>query len=138
MRQALFESRGFEVLCMADYSFPELVRTFREAAVVAGINGAGLAHILFSPARVHLIVLFSDSLIRWHADESGSRSLWKKNHGEGGQLTALGDSPRFYAHVAAAFEQHCHSFVSGDDVPLDLLGAFLDDVLSQANTTWTG
>jgi capsular polysaccharide biosynthesis protein len=136
--EALFESRGFEVLCMADYSFSELVRTFRDAAVVAGLNGAGLAHILFSRPGVHVIVLFSDSLIRWHADESGSRSLWRKDDGQGGQLTALGDSPRFYAHVAAAFEQHCHSFVSGDDVPLDLLSAFLDDVLSQANTAWAG
>lgn len=45
---------------------------------------------------------------------------------------APGDSPRFYARVAAAFDQYCHSFVSPGDVPLDRWSAFLDDVLLQA------
>jgi capsular polysaccharide biosynthesis protein len=131
--EALFESRGFEVLCIAEHPFHEVVRRFRDAEIVAGINGAGLAHILFSPPGTHVIVLFSDSLIRWHADETGARSLWASDHAPGGELSALGDSPRFYAHLAAVFEQYCHSFVAGDDVRLDQLRTFLDDVLSQTD-----
>ncbi len=134
--ETLFQSRGFEILCMTDRPLHELVTIFREAAVVAGINGAGLAHILFSSPGTHVIVLFSDSLIRWHADEGGSRSLWANGPTtSGGQLAALGDSPRFYAHLAAVFEQVCHSFVGPDDVPLDQLSAFLDDALRQADRT---
>jgi capsular polysaccharide biosynthesis protein len=131
--EALFESRGFDILCPTDYPLDELMRIFREAAIVAGLNGAGLAHIFFSSPGTHVIVLLTDSLIRWHADESGSRSLWSSDHHSvSGELAALGDSPRFYAHVAAALDQYCHSFVTPDDVPLVRLSAFLDDVLLQA------
>jgi hypothetical protein len=59
--------------------------------------------------------------------------LWSSDHHSvSGELAALGDSPRFYAHVAAALDQYCHSFVTPDDVPLVRLSAFLDDVLLQA------
>lgn len=131
--EALFERRGFDILSPTDYPLDELVRIFREAAIVAGLNGAGLAHIFFSLPGTHVLVLLTDSLIRWHADEGGSRSLWSSDHHSvSGELAALGDSPRFYAHVAAALDQYCHSLVTADDVPLDRLSAFLDDALVQA------
>ena len=105
------------------------MRIFAEARVVAGVNGAGLAHILFAPPGTHVILLFSDSLMRWHATEGGARSEWLDERRPADQLTALGDSPRVYAHVAAGFGQVSHSFVGGDEMPLDRLGAFLDEVL---------
>ena len=129
--EQLFKARGFEIVTVAEFPLHDMVRLFSEARVVAGINGAGLAHILFSPRGTHVIPLFSDSLIRWHADEEGTRSLWATDRKvDVRRLSALGDSPRVYAHVAAAFEQHCHSFVGGDELPLDELAAFLDDVVA--------
>jgi hypothetical protein len=131
--EALFESRGFEIVCPTDHPLPQLVQAFREASFVAGLNGAGLAHLLFAPPGTQLIVLLTDSLVRWYADEGGARSLWAgEHHIVPGELSALGDSPRFYAHVAAAFDQDCHSFVCGDEVPLDRMSGFLDDVFAQA------
>lgn len=133
--EALFASRGFEIVCPTDLPLPALVRMFREAAVVAGLNGAGLAHILFTPPGAQVIVLLTTSLVRWYARTEDARSLWLSDrHAASGELAALGDSPRFYAHVAAAFEQDRHSFVSGDDVPLDRLGEFLDDALVGRST----
>jgi hypothetical protein len=133
--EALFRSRGFDILCVSEYPFHELVTLFREARVVAGLNGAGLAHVLFSSSRTDLIVLLTDSLIRWYAAERGARSLWA---GAGdvtrGRLSEFGDSPRFYAHVAAAFEQRCHSFVSADQMPIEQLASFLDEVLAQVGS----
>jgi capsular polysaccharide biosynthesis protein len=126
--EAVFRDRGFEIVTAADHSLPALQRLFGEAEVVAGLNGAGLAHIVFSPAGTHVAVLLTDSLMRWHADESGARSLWASGAAPR-ELAAMGDSPRFYAHVAAAFEQHAHSLVVGDDIPLDSVEAFVDDIL---------
>jgi hypothetical protein len=132
--ETVFRRRGFEILVMADCPMEEQVQIFREAGVVAGISGAGLADIVFSSPGTHVIVLLSDSLIRWYADEIGQRSAWTKpDNGTAGRLAALGDSPRFYAHVAAAFEQYCHSFIGGDVMPLDDLTDFLDEVLKQAD-----
>jgi capsular polysaccharide biosynthesis protein len=131
--EALFESRGFDILCPTDHPLDELVQIFREAAIVAGLNGAGLAHIFFSSPGTHVIVLLTDSLIRWQGGSGGARALWSsEHHSVSGELAALGDSPRFYAHVAAALDQYCHSFVTPDDVPLDRLSTFLDGVLLQA------
>jgi hypothetical protein len=79
-----------------------------------------------------VIALLSDSLIRWYADEVGHRSAWvREQAGAGESLTALGDSPRFYAQLAALFEQYCHCFVGADEMPVDALSTFLDDVLRQ-------
>jgi hypothetical protein len=126
----LFASRGFEIVCPTDYPLPALVQMFRQASVVAGLNGAGLAHLLFSPPGTHVIVLLTTSLIRWYSRSGDSRALWLSDHHSApGELAALGDSPRFYAHVAAAFGQYCHSLVSDDDVPIDEMTVFLDDVL---------
>lgn len=127
--ERLFEARGFEVVSVRTHPLEQLVQIFAEARVVAGVNGAGLAHILFSPPGTHVILLFSDSLMRWHATEGGARSLWVDGRRPADQLSALGDSPRVYAHVAAAFNQVSHAFVGGDEMPLDRLGTFLDDVL---------
>ncbi len=127
--ERLFEARGFEVLSMQTHGFEQLVRAFAEARVVAGVNGAGLARILFSRPGTHVILLFSDSLMRWHATEGGARSEWLDERRPADQLSALGDSPRVYAHVAAAFNQVSHAFVGGDEMPIDRLGAFLDEVL---------
>jgi hypothetical protein len=132
--ERLFESRGFEIVNMADCSLDEQVRMFRDASIVAGVSGAGLADVAFSAPGTQVIVLLSDGLMRWYADETGARSLWASDQaGTRSQLAALGDSPRFYAHLAAAFEQVCHTFVGEDALPLDHLSSFLDDVLGQAD-----
>ena len=136
--EEVFKARGFEIVNVAEFPLHDMIRLFSEARVVAGINGAGLAHILFSPRGTHVIPLFSDSLIRWHADEEGTRSLWARDRRPAvRRLSALGDSPRVYAHVAAAFEQYCHSFVGGDELPLDPLAGFLDEVLATADRAVT-
>jgi hypothetical protein len=130
--EEVFQRRGFEILVMSECPLHEQVRLFRDASVVAGVSGAGLADIVFSSSGIHVIVLLSDSLIRWYAAEGGSRAQWAGGmRAMGGQLVELGDSPRFYAHLAAACEQTCHSFVSPDNVPLDELTRFVDDVLGQ-------
>ena len=136
--EEIFKARGFEIIHVAEFPLHDMMRLFSEARVVAGINGAGLAHILFSPRGTHVIPLFSDSLMRWHADEEGTRSLWARDRRIAvRRLSALGDSPRVYAHVAAAFEQYCHSFVGGDAIPLLPLAGFLDDVLATVDRAVT-
>jgi capsular polysaccharide biosynthesis protein len=130
--EAVFRSRGFEIVAMADCPLAEQARLFREARVVAGISGAGLVDLVFAAPGTHAIVLISDSLIRWYADRRGARSSWSDGtRAADGSLAALGDSPRFYAHVAAALEQCCHSFVGTDAMPLDQLATFVDDVLAR-------
>ena len=63
-----------------------------------------------------------------------TRSLWMSPTApDGGELARLGDSPRFYGHVAAAFGQISHYFVGPDQVPLEPLSAFVDDVLAQVD-----
>ena len=80
-----------------------------------------------------MIVLVSDSLMRWYADEGKSRALWMStDEVSGGQMSELGDSPKFYGHVAATFEQVSHFFVGGDEMPLRQLSSFIEDVLDQA------
>jgi capsular polysaccharide biosynthesis protein len=130
--EAVFRSRGFEILVMADCPLDEQVRLFRDARIVAGPSGAGLADIVFSAPGTHVVVLLNDSLIRWYADQGGARSLWiNDTRASGAELAALGDSPRFYAYLAAAFSQTCHSFLSRDQVPLDDLTGFLDAVIER-------
>lgn len=131
--EELFRRRGFEIVVMTGCPLDEQIRIFRDAAIVAGVSGAGLADTLFAPASTHVIVLTTESLVRWYAEESGARSLWSSgDRAPDGQLAALGDSPRFYAHLAAAFGQVCHSFLSSDTVPLDVLSGFLDEALARA------
>jgi hypothetical protein len=130
--EAVFRERDFEILTMRDCTLAEQVEIFREARVVAGISGAGLAGILFSRPGTHVIDLLTDSLIEWYADERGTRSAWAQGRlPAGAPLNELSDSPRFYAHLAAVGEQTCHTFVGGDTLPVDRLGAFVDDVLSR-------
>jgi hypothetical protein len=132
--EALFASRGFEIVSMRECPLPEQVRMFTSARVVAGASGAGLADIVFAPAGTHVITLVSDELLRWYAAEGQSRALWLSPSAlAGGELAQLGDSPRFYAHVAAAFGQISHSFVGPDRVPIEALAAFLDDVLARVD-----
>ena len=128
--ESLFASRGFDVLVMGDCPLDDQVRAFRDAHVVAGISGAGLSNIVFSAPGTHVIVLHSDSLVRWYAVDTRARSTWSRaERARAGELAALGDSPRFYAHLAASLSQYCHSFLSADEMPLDELSEFLDDVL---------
>lgn len=128
--EQLFRSRGFEIVVMRDCPLDEQVRLFRDARVVAGLNGAGLTDLVFSSSGIDVIVLLSDMLVRWYA--RGGRSMWAGGErGKEGQLAALGDSPRFWTHVAVSFEQRCHSFVGGDEMPLGDLAQFLDDVLAE-------
>jgi hypothetical protein len=132
--EGLFAARGFEVVVMADCPLDQQVRMFREARVVAGVSGAGLADIVFSAPGTDVIVLMSDSHIRWYAEEEGTRSLWASDgRGKAKQLAALGDSPRFYAHLIAGFGQVCHSFVAGDRMPIDQLSDFIRDVLARVS-----
>lgn len=131
----LFRDRGFEIVSMADYPLDEQVRIFREARVVAGVSGAGLSSLLFSGPGTHVVVLLTDSLVRWYADRRGSRSLWTRGgRGGPGHLAALGDSPRFYVHLAAALGHRCHSLLTDDAVPLDGLSGFLDEVLGSVES----
>lgn len=133
--EALFEQHGFTVVSMADCPLPEQVRLFGQAGIIAGISGAGLADIVFAPPGAHVIVLVSDGLMQWYADEGQSRSLWMHNGPEaGGELAELGDSPRFYGHVAAAFGQVAHYFVAADQMPLDALSSFIGDALAAAES----
>ena len=133
--EAMFRERGFEVIVMSECPLDTQVRLFREARVVAGVSGAGLADLVFASPDTDVIVLMSESHMRWYASQRGARSQWASGgRGGRGRLAALGDSPRFYAHMAAALGQRCHSFVAGDRMPLDRLSGFLDDVLRQVPT----
>ncbi len=129
-----FQSRGFEIVSLSDYSLRDVARIFDEATVVAGLNGAGFAHILFSPPGTHLIMLYTDSLVRWHADDEGSRSLWTTRAELSGDLSSFGDSPFFFAPVAAAFGQTSHALLAPDAIPADGLAAFLDEALAQVES----
>jgi capsular polysaccharide biosynthesis protein len=132
--EALFASRGFTVVSMGECPLPEQVRLFSTARVVAGASGAGLADIVLTPPGSHVITMMSDELMRWYAAEGQSRALWvSPSAADGGELAQLGDSPRFYAHVAAALGQISHYFVGPDRVPTEALAAFLDDVLAQVD-----
>jgi capsular polysaccharide biosynthesis protein len=132
--EALFASRGFEVLAMAGCSLEDQMALFREASVVAGVSGAGLSDIVFSAPDTHVIVLLSDSLMSWYADQRGSRSSWMRLGGPPRRLSTLGDSPHFYVHLAAAFEQNCHCFLGPDQLPIAPLSAFLDRVLERVES----
>jgi hypothetical protein len=117
---------------MGECPLAEQVRIFREARIVAGGSGAGFSDLVFSPRGTHVILLISDPLIRWYADAEGARSAWlSRSHERGKQLAVFGDSPRFWAHVAAGFGQVCHSFVAGDHMPLESLGPFVDEALAR-------
>lgn len=129
--EALFASKGFEVHCMAGWALEEQRRVFSGACVVAGVSGAGLTDLVFTPAGAHVIVLVSDNLMRWYADDGQSRAQWLERARQEGELSALGDSPRFYAHIAALCGQTSHVFVGEDEMPLDPLSAFVDRVLAQ-------
>jgi hypothetical protein len=132
--EALFASRGFDIVSMSECPLPEQVRLFSSARVVAGVSGAGLADIIFTPPGAHVITLVSDELMRWYAAEGQSRALWTSPSAiDGGELAQLGDSPRFYGHVTAAFGQTSHYFVGPDQVPVQQLAAFLDDVLARVD-----
>jgi hypothetical protein len=128
---ALFAQLGFEVVVMSDCSLDEQIRLFSDASVVAGISGAGLSDIIFTPPGGHLLVLLSDSFIHFYADARVQRSAWTRPGDT--PLAALGDSPRFYAHLAAACEQHCHCFLGGDEMPLAALEAFVREVIDTAH-----
>lgn len=133
--EALFRSRGFEILVMSECPLEEQVRLFREAAVVAGLSGAGLTDIVFASPGIHVIVILSDRLIRWYATAGRARAKWASRSADAREsLAAVADSPRFYAHLAAMCEQFCHSFLSPDRTPIDELTHFVDEVLAQAGT----
>ena len=127
--ESVFQRRGFDIIVSSDSTLPELAGLFREAEVVAGVNGAGLAHILFAPPEAHLIALFTDSLIRWHADDEGARSQWSRRVDPEAAPASFGDSPHFFGPVAAASGQTSHALVAPDTIPADGLGAFLDAAL---------
>ena len=131
--ERLFMQRGFEIMVMDECPLDEQIRRFREARVIAGISGAGLADLVFSAPGTHLVVLLSDSLLSWYADEEGARSLWLRTADEGRDRPVRGDSPHFYVHLAGAFGQPCHCFVGPDALPLDELAAFADDVLARVD-----
>ncbi|MGE3274325.1 MAG: DUF563 domain-containing protein [Vicinamibacterales bacterium] len=128
--EGVFARHGFRILRLSLCPLPEQVRLFRDARVVAGVSGAGLSDMVFAPAGAHLIVLHSDGLMRWYTEADRSRSHWTDAAAaRDGELATLGDSPRFYAHMAAALSQSCHSFLGADEVPLHELEAFLTEVL---------
>ena len=52
---ALLSGAGFERFHLEDLTFPEQVRLMREAAVVCGLHGAGLANVLFCQPGAHVV-----------------------------------------------------------------------------------
>lgn len=128
--EALFKARGFDVVVMDGCPLDDQVRMFRDAGVVAGVSGAGLADILFSSPDTHLILLLSDGLMHWYADQGGTRSGWVGGARDG-RVSTLGDSPFFYVHLAAALGQHCHCYLGGNALPLVPLERFLDEALQR-------
>lgn len=133
--ERVFERRGFEIVLMKDLSLDDQIRLFRDVQIVAGTSGAGLSDIVFAAPGTHLIVLHTDRQMRWYADATSRRSTWMRAGRERDvELAELGDSPRFYAHLAAALSQRCHSFLSADEAPLDALASFLDEVLARVET----
>ena len=74
----------------------------------------------------------------WYADQRGSRSGWIRTGGSPNRrLSMLGDSPHFYVHLAAAFEQHCHCFLGDDQMPIARLSDYLDRVLARGGPRMT-
>lgn len=132
MVEASFKRLGFDVLVMEECPLEQQIEVFRDAAVVAGVSGAGLSDIMFTAPDAHVVVLLSDSLMSWYADQRGSRSGWVRT-GSTRPLSTLGDSPLFYVHLAAAFEQYCHCFLTSDEVPIPQLSAFLERVLARVD-----
>jgi hypothetical protein len=129
--EAVFAERGFEVLTMKGMPLDEQARLFADAHIVAGISGAGLSDLVFSAPGTHLVVLHSDSLMQWYSVDQRARSRWRDTErARRVELAELGDSPRFYAHLAASLSQYCHSFLGPDEMPTGELSAFLDDVLN--------
>jgi hypothetical protein len=128
----LFAECGFEVVVMSECPLEDQIRLFSDAAIVAGISGAGLSDIIVTPPGGHLMVLLSESFIHFYADARVQRSAWTRSGDT--PLAALGDSPRFYAHLAAACEQHCHCFLGSDEMPLPALEAFIRDVSERVKT----
>jgi capsular polysaccharide biosynthesis protein len=132
--EQVFRSRGFEILTLRSEPMAEQVRIFREARIVAGLSGAGLANMVFSDDGTHVVTIITNSLMQWYAEAQGSRSLWADGTlRPGSPINELSDSPRFYAHLAAACRQQCHTFVADDRVPVEPLGRFLDEVVARAD-----
>ena len=46
--EAMFRTAGFDIVAVADLAPPEILDTFGEAAIVAGVHGAGLMNVMFS------------------------------------------------------------------------------------------
>jgi capsular polysaccharide biosynthesis protein len=55
--EAVFSAHGFAVVYPEDHPFPEQVRMFREAEVIAGFAGSGMFTAAFCPAPRRMIVL---------------------------------------------------------------------------------
>jgi capsular polysaccharide biosynthesis protein len=53
----MLRRHGFRLLRFEDFMFPEQVRLAREADVLAGPHGAGLANMLFMPEGSHVLEL---------------------------------------------------------------------------------
>lgn len=75
---AVFMDHGFEVVIPEELSFPDQVRLFSEAAVVAGPQGAGFANCVFAPRTSTLIEMMGpwfDSRSRPHSVFAGVNNL---------------------------------------------------------------
>jgi capsular polysaccharide biosynthesis protein len=55
--EALFVDRGFEIVDLDALTFEAQLLLFRNARVVAGIHGAGLANLIWCPHPVHVLEL---------------------------------------------------------------------------------
>ena len=132
MGKNIFKARGFEMIHVAEFSLHGIMRLFSEARVVAGINGQGPRIFFFHQGHRR------DPAVQRHscAGTPMKRARGPLAEGSPDRRSPAVSAWRFpvgVAHVAAAFEQYCHSFVGGDAIPLLPLAGFLDDVLATWN-----
>lgn len=59
--ESAFEAAGFEVVFPEDFSFPDQVRMFREAEVVAGFGGSAMFTLAFVPSPKRVLLVSSES-----------------------------------------------------------------------------
>lgn len=91
-------SRGFEVLYLETLPWAEQVRAFREAKLVVGQHGAGLANVVFCQPGVTLLELFAkyrrDLFARIVVTSGGSYRYLTCHERDGGWEVSIGELRR--------------------------------------------
>jgi hypothetical protein len=79
--EPILVSFGFEILNVEELTLDEQIATFAAAAYVAGVHGAGLTNILFSPPGLRVLEILPP-MVATHA-------YWRLSHGLGHHYHAL-------------------------------------------------